>query len=269
MIGTVYCNYHHPALTIIFIFPDLLPKILWTSSPEARIYICVFDVCHMGWWCVTPVAICFQRCRPSTDGTVLTGTNWKQDSPVKMACRLIEVTLMGCNVVFRGVDALEGSRLQKRGHSMSILACTSTLSNAVELWTKVNPKFQVRSGPQWPSVAPFIGKTYDIIARPVMSWIHHGMMSSVFHVTPYHNVTSWWCKHLWAPNDVARQRVCMCIKWLMSLKIPCMSYPPQVFGSALASRAFYRFIANKNPNTHVHTISSIKLRHNSSHQGMS
>ena len=28
MIGTVYRNYHRPALIITFIFPDLLPKIL-------------------------------------------------------------------------------------------------------------------------------------------------------------------------------------------------------------------------------------------------
>ena len=32
MIGTVYRNYHRPALIITFIFPDLLPKILRTSS---------------------------------------------------------------------------------------------------------------------------------------------------------------------------------------------------------------------------------------------
>ena len=36
LIGTVYRNYHHPALIIIFIFPDLLPKILQISSPGAR-----------------------------------------------------------------------------------------------------------------------------------------------------------------------------------------------------------------------------------------
>ena len=100
------------------------------------------DVCHVGGWCVTPVAIRFQRCKPFTDGTVLTGTNRKEDSPVKTACRVIEVTLTGCNGVFRGVDAswmltimttqsntLEGSRLQKQGHvSASILACMRTLS---------------------------------------------------------------------------------------------------------------------------------------------
>ena len=34
MIGTVYRNYHRPALIIIFAFPDLLPKILRTSSQE-------------------------------------------------------------------------------------------------------------------------------------------------------------------------------------------------------------------------------------------
>ena len=34
MIGTVYHNYHCPTLIIIFIFPDLLPKILRTSSQE-------------------------------------------------------------------------------------------------------------------------------------------------------------------------------------------------------------------------------------------
>ena len=61
---------------------------------------------------------------------------------MKTAHRVIEVTLTGCNGMFRGVDAsqtlttirtqsntLEGSRLQKCGHvSASILACTSTLS---------------------------------------------------------------------------------------------------------------------------------------------
>ena len=34
LIGTVYRNYHRPALIITFIFPDLLPKILRTSSQE-------------------------------------------------------------------------------------------------------------------------------------------------------------------------------------------------------------------------------------------
>ena len=33
-IGTVYRNYHHPTLIITFIFPDLLLKILRTSSQE-------------------------------------------------------------------------------------------------------------------------------------------------------------------------------------------------------------------------------------------
>ena len=32
MIGTMYHNYHRPALIITFIFPDLLPKILQTPS---------------------------------------------------------------------------------------------------------------------------------------------------------------------------------------------------------------------------------------------
>ena len=32
VIGTVYHNYHRPALIITFIFPDLLPKILRTPS---------------------------------------------------------------------------------------------------------------------------------------------------------------------------------------------------------------------------------------------
>ena len=78
------------------------------------------------------------------------GTNRKEDSPVKMACRVIKVTLTGCNGVFRGVDALqmltiiitqsstlEGSRLQKQGCvSMSILACMSILS----MQSKSEPK---------------------------------------------------------------------------------------------------------------------------------
>ena len=68
------------------------------------------------------------------------GTNQKEDSPVKMVRRVIEVLLMGCIGVFKGIitsqmltaittqsNTLKGSRLQKRGCvSMSILACTST-----------------------------------------------------------------------------------------------------------------------------------------------
>ena len=45
MIGTMYHNYHRPALIIIFIFPDLPPKILQTSSQEracsTRTYVCL------------------------------------------------------------------------------------------------------------------------------------------------------------------------------------------------------------------------------------
>ena len=45
LIGTVYRNYHRPALIITFIFPDLLPKILRTSSQEracpTRTYACL------------------------------------------------------------------------------------------------------------------------------------------------------------------------------------------------------------------------------------
>ena len=45
MIGTVHHNYHHPALIITFIFPDLLLKILRTSSQECacptRTYACL------------------------------------------------------------------------------------------------------------------------------------------------------------------------------------------------------------------------------------
>ena len=45
MIGTVYRNYHRPALIITFIFPDLLPKILRTSSQgracPTRTYACL------------------------------------------------------------------------------------------------------------------------------------------------------------------------------------------------------------------------------------
>ena len=45
MIGTVYHNYHLPALIITFIFPDLPPKILRTSSQgracPTRTYACL------------------------------------------------------------------------------------------------------------------------------------------------------------------------------------------------------------------------------------
>ena len=36
MIGTVYRNYHRPALIIVIVFPDLLPKILRTLKSGAR-----------------------------------------------------------------------------------------------------------------------------------------------------------------------------------------------------------------------------------------
>ena len=45
VIGTMYRNYHRPALIITFIFPDLLPKILRTSSQgracPTRTYACL------------------------------------------------------------------------------------------------------------------------------------------------------------------------------------------------------------------------------------
>ena len=45
MIGTLNRNYHCPALIVIFIFPDLLPKILRPSSQEracpTRTYACL------------------------------------------------------------------------------------------------------------------------------------------------------------------------------------------------------------------------------------
>ena len=140
------------------LYSDVYSSIFNVIYSRLLIYMC--DVCHAGWQCVAPAAIRFRRCRPSTDGTVLTGTNRKEDSPVKMARRVIELTLMGCDGVFRGVDAswmltiittqsntLEGSRLQKRGCiSTSILACMSTLSiqsNSEPKWTP-----SPRSGPR-------------------------------------------------------------------------------------------------------------------------
>ena len=45
VIGTMYRNYHRPALIITFIFPDFLPKILRTTSQERaclrRTYACL------------------------------------------------------------------------------------------------------------------------------------------------------------------------------------------------------------------------------------
>ena len=108
------------------------------------------DVCHAGGWCVTPVAIRFLRCNLIQMEKVLTGTNWKEASPVKVWHRVIEVMLTGCVGVFTGIDTLwmlriittqtntlEGGRLQERGCvSASILACTSTLqSNSEPKWT--------------------------------------------------------------------------------------------------------------------------------------
>ena len=39
----------------------------------------------------------------STDGTVLMGTNQMEDSPVKTVRGVIEVMLMGCVGVFKGI----------------------------------------------------------------------------------------------------------------------------------------------------------------------
>ena len=109
--------------------------------------------------CVTPAALRFQWCQPSTSGTVLTGTNWKEDSPVKTAHRVIEIMLTGCIGVFKGIivsqtltavttqsNTLKGNRLQKCRHiSMSILACMSTPSrqlNSEQKWTPGPPVAQ-------------------------------------------------------------------------------------------------------------------------------
>ena len=234
-------------LTKVECFPWFGPfAISWGPPRDAK----NCDVCHTGGRCFAPVALCFWRCRPFIDGTVLMGTNQKEDSPVKAACRVIEVMLMGFNSVFRGIDkslmltiiktqsnTLEGSRLQKWGHiSASILACTSTLS----MWSNSEPKWtqSLRSGqvPEWPSTAPFIGKTYDVIARPVMSWICHGMTSSVFNATSYHNVTLWWHKQLWAPTDAACQQVCTCEKTANVSKITL--YVTYIYNSMVSAYLF-------------------------------
>ena len=154
-------------------------------------------------------------------------------------------------------STLEGSRLQKQGRvSASILACTNTLQSNSELkWTQVPGEV---SSLDWPIVASFIGKSYDVTTRPVMSQIRHGMMSLV---TPFHNVTSWWCKQLCAPTDAARQQACVCEKWIMFQKNTHMSHPPpHVFGSALTSRAFNRFnVQWKYLDTHDNNAYDIKL----------
>ena len=58
---------------------------------------------------------------------------------------------------------------------------------AVKLRTEMNPGSRRGKFPEWPITASFIGKSYDVITRPVMSRIHHRMMSLV---TSFHDVTS-------------------------------------------------------------------------------
>ena len=62
-----------------------------------------------------------------------------------------------------------------------------------------------------------------------------------------------------AAADAARQQVCTCKKVINIPKNTPMSHPPHLFGSALASRAFYHFIV-KQTNTQIHTISSTKVQ---------
>ena len=70
-----------------------------------RIYlIYLYVMCATQEWPrATLAAVCFHWCRPTMSGTVLTGTNQKEDSPVKMACRVIEVMLTGCIGVSKGI----------------------------------------------------------------------------------------------------------------------------------------------------------------------
>ena len=48
MIGTMYHNYHRPALISIIIFPGLLPKILRLSSQERACPTCVTNRIYWG-----------------------------------------------------------------------------------------------------------------------------------------------------------------------------------------------------------------------------
>ena len=43
VIGTLYCNYHRPALILIFIFPDLLPKDL--ANIKSGTHMSYMDLC--------------------------------------------------------------------------------------------------------------------------------------------------------------------------------------------------------------------------------
>ena len=85
---------------ILSTIPAIRNQLMPTQGRQnCDVYYAGMTMCHHG-------SDTFWRCRPSTDGTVLMGTNWKEDSPVKTAHRVIEVMLTGCNGVFRGIDAL-------------------------------------------------------------------------------------------------------------------------------------------------------------------
>ena len=55
------------------------------------------------------------------------GTNQKEDSPVKTVRRVVKVTLMGCDGVFRGIDASRMLTIMKEVESRNgdVSACQS------------------------------------------------------------------------------------------------------------------------------------------------
>ena len=119
--------------------------------------------------------------------------------------------------------------------------------------------------PEWPSTVSFIGKTPDVIPEPVMSRIHHWMMSPAFPMTSCHDVTSWQHKQLCVPADMAHQQTRSYEKVTNIPKNTLHVTPsPMYLGMLSLSEPSTALLLTKNPNTQVHTISSNKFRHNSS-----
>ena len=162
---------------------------------------------------IVPAPIPFWWCRPSMPRTVLTGTNrktvlWRQQvERVKQHSRDVSEVLKGIDASWT-LTIITTTQVQLKevgSRNAGVSVCRSK-----HVWVpEVNSQTgRTEMNHEWHSMVPFIGQAYDIMAEPMMSWLHHGMMSPVFHVTSSHDVMSqhrnWGCVRPDATCQIAR-----------------------------------------------------------------